>query len=244
MQHDALRHDDSNRDATAGDATAGDGTAGDGPRGDGTVGYCRPPRHSRFKPGQSGNPRGRPKGAGNLASLLEAELQRPVTVTEGGRKRRIVKGEAMVASQVNKALKGDTRAFNTVLNATTRRSRGGAGGSAGGGAEGMDPAGSGPDDAETDAMIDRLRDRIARLCREQEAERDRLAAELAAAGVPGEHLDALFGPRGERLRQRMTAALGAVQACGRDIREAAGLSVFAAVAEDCAAALLGDAPGG
>ncbi|MEQ9330838.1 DUF5681 domain-containing protein, partial [Thalassobaculum sp.] len=48
------------------------------------AGYAQPPRQHRFRPGRSGNPKGRPKGVRNLASLLEAELRRPVTVTEDG----------------------------------------------------------------------------------------------------------------------------------------------------------------
>ena len=43
------------------------------------TGYCNPPEHTRFKTGQSGNPRGRPKGTLNLATVLERTLAR-----EGG----------------------------------------------------------------------------------------------------------------------------------------------------------------
>jgi hypothetical protein len=39
------------------------------------VGYGRPPIHTRFKPGQSGNPAGRPKGAQNFATEIAAELK-------------------------------------------------------------------------------------------------------------------------------------------------------------------------
>ena len=48
------------------------------------IGYGRPPVHSRFKPGQSGNPRGRPKGSLNFETDLKRTLQAPVTLNEWG----------------------------------------------------------------------------------------------------------------------------------------------------------------
>jgi hypothetical protein len=49
------------------------------------VGYGRPPRHTRFELGRSGNPRGRPGGSKNLSTLLSEALQEPVIVVENGR---------------------------------------------------------------------------------------------------------------------------------------------------------------
>lgn len=43
---------------------------------DGKVGYGKPPRDTRFKAGQSGNPKGRPKGKNNLTKLIELEVKR------------------------------------------------------------------------------------------------------------------------------------------------------------------------
>ena len=48
------------------------------------VGYSKPPRHTRFVKGQSGNPRGRPPGAKNFATLLSEALNETVIVTENG----------------------------------------------------------------------------------------------------------------------------------------------------------------
>ena len=48
------------------------------------TGYGKPPHHSRFKPGHSGNPRGRPKGKISLSQLLDKHLNAKVTVTSGG----------------------------------------------------------------------------------------------------------------------------------------------------------------
>jgi hypothetical protein len=71
------------------------------------VGYGKPPQHTRFRQGESGNPTGRPKGSKNLTTLLEKELKQRVVVTENGRRRRITKQEAMVKHLVNKAVSGD-----------------------------------------------------------------------------------------------------------------------------------------
>jgi hypothetical protein len=81
------------------------------PKGDGSVGRGRPPAHSRFKPGQSGNPRGRPKRSKNMATLLEDELNQIVPITENGKRRKVRKRELIVMQAVNAAAKGDLRAL-------------------------------------------------------------------------------------------------------------------------------------
>ena len=80
-----------------------------------TVGYGRPPLHTRFQPGQSGNRRGRPKGAGNLATELKTVLAETVVVREGERSRKVPKLRALMTTLVNRGLKGDHRATATVL---------------------------------------------------------------------------------------------------------------------------------
>ena len=55
------------------------------------VGYGKPPLHTRFKKGQSGNVHGRPKGSRNLAGVLERELNSPVTINENGQRKTITK---------------------------------------------------------------------------------------------------------------------------------------------------------
>lgn len=82
---------------------------------DDKVGYGRPPKKSRFKPGQSGNPRGRPKGTNDLKTDLAEELQEHVLVTEGGRKKRISKQRAMLKSLMARAVQGDVRAAVAVI---------------------------------------------------------------------------------------------------------------------------------
>ncbi len=73
------------------------------------VGYGKPPRHTRFQPGHSGNPRGRPKGTNNLKTDLLEELGEKILVREGEHSRRVSKQRAVVKSVVNRALKGDAR---------------------------------------------------------------------------------------------------------------------------------------
>lgn len=79
------------------------------------VGYGRPPRATRFRSGQSGNPRGRPKGARNLASVVAATLGERVAVNENGRRRRITKLEAAVKQLVNRAAAGEARSMQLLL---------------------------------------------------------------------------------------------------------------------------------
>lgn len=75
-----------------------------------TVGYGRPPLASRFPPGRSGNPRGRPKGARNLSTVVAAALNERVAITENGRRRRITKLDAAIKQLVNRAAAGEARA--------------------------------------------------------------------------------------------------------------------------------------
>jgi Family of unknown function (DUF5681) len=79
------------------------------------VGYRKPPKHTRFKKGASGNPRGRPKGARNLAADLTAELGETVTIREDRPSRRISKQRALIKSLTGKAMQGDVRAIAAVL---------------------------------------------------------------------------------------------------------------------------------
>jgi Family of unknown function (DUF5681) len=79
------------------------------------VGYGKPPKVTRFKRGQSGNPKGRPSGSLTLVSDLAAELKEKVTVRESGRARRVSKQRALIKSLMAKALQGDVRASAAIL---------------------------------------------------------------------------------------------------------------------------------
>ena len=79
------------------------------------VGYGKPPRHTRFTKGQSGNPRGRPPGAKNLKTLLSEALNEPVIVTENGGHRKITKRQAIIKQLVNQSATADWRAVKILL---------------------------------------------------------------------------------------------------------------------------------
>lgn len=89
-------------------------------RGDGSIGYKRPPKHTQFKPGQSGNPRGRRKNVHNFRTDLLDELREQVLVRENGRERRISKQRAFIKALVAAAIKGDMRATNALVSFCTR----------------------------------------------------------------------------------------------------------------------------
>ena len=84
-------------------------------RDDYQVGYGKPPRHTQFAKGQSGNPRGRPSGSKNLATLVSEALNEMVIVAEDGGRRKITKGRAIVTQIVNKSAKADWRAIKILL---------------------------------------------------------------------------------------------------------------------------------
>ena len=75
------------------------------------VGYGNPPAHTRFKPGRSGNPRGRPKGTLNMATVLERTLRERVVINENGRRKTITKLEAAIKQLTNKAASGELKAL-------------------------------------------------------------------------------------------------------------------------------------
>src|SRR5438045_7456742 len=83
----------------------------DDPKTEYEVGYGRPPRHTRFEKGRSGNPEGRPPGAKNLKTLLAEALNETVIVTENGGRRKITKRAAIVTQLVNRSAKPDLRAL-------------------------------------------------------------------------------------------------------------------------------------
>ena len=79
------------------------------------VGYGNPPKASRFKPGQSGNPKGRPKGSRSARALLDRALSTPITITENGKSRTVQHREALFKSLTAKALKGDMRSLALII---------------------------------------------------------------------------------------------------------------------------------
>lgn len=84
-------------------------------RDDDGIGYGRPPKHTRFHKGRSGNPKGRPRGSSSFKVLMKRILAEKVPVTENGARKRMQKREAMIKGLVNQAISGELNAAKTVL---------------------------------------------------------------------------------------------------------------------------------
>src|SRR5258708_6519795 len=86
---------------------------GDG--GPAAVGYKRPPERSRYRRGQSGNPRGRPKKPPSLKADLLCELAEKIQVQERGRTITVTKQRATLKALVASAARGETRATSVLI---------------------------------------------------------------------------------------------------------------------------------
>ena len=84
------------------------------------VGRGKPPAHSRFKPGQSGNPRGRPRDSTDFLQALIAAANEVVTITEKGRRVRLSKHEVAARQLVNKAASGDHRSIELLYKLSSK----------------------------------------------------------------------------------------------------------------------------
>jgi hypothetical protein len=88
------------------------------------IGRGKPPVHTRFKKGRSGNPKGRPKGKVTVAdadALLDQVLNSIIAVNENGRSRKITKLKALLTQTVNKSLKGHHASTSLVMSQLARR---------------------------------------------------------------------------------------------------------------------------
>lgn len=85
------------------------------PTSDYEVGYGRPPAHTRFKPGRSGNPKGRPKAAKGLKRLARDVLTTSVPVRTASGEKKMHRIEAVLHKTVELAMKGNPRALAEIL---------------------------------------------------------------------------------------------------------------------------------
>jgi hypothetical protein len=83
---------------------------------DDVVGYRHPPRAHRFKPGQSGNPNGRPKGSKNEATLMQDLLNRKIELNEHGKAKKITVLEGILRRIIGDCLKGNVKSTALLLN--------------------------------------------------------------------------------------------------------------------------------
>lgn len=80
------------------------------------VGYGKPPSAHQFKPGQSGNRQGRPKGPGNVLKVVAKHAKTKVTVIENGTEKKMAKIDVVISAMFNKASKGDVSAARLLTN--------------------------------------------------------------------------------------------------------------------------------
>jgi hypothetical protein len=79
------------------------------------VGYGRPPKHSQFQKGKSGNPKGRPKGAKDAASIMNELFFKPLTITHNGKPTKFPMIAVVVVRMLTLAIKGDPKAMKLAL---------------------------------------------------------------------------------------------------------------------------------
>jgi len=80
------------------------------------VGYKKPPKSAQFKPGKSGNPKGRPKGSVDFKADLAAEMRERITLRDkNGRTRRVTKQRALVKLLFSSALQNEKSAITALL---------------------------------------------------------------------------------------------------------------------------------
>ncbi len=79
------------------------------------VGYGKPSPDKQFKPGQSGNPKGRPKGRKNTMTMLQDILDGKMTIVENGKKMKISRRAVILRQIINAAVKSDLKATALLL---------------------------------------------------------------------------------------------------------------------------------
>jgi Family of unknown function (DUF5681) len=95
------------------------------------VGYGKPPKASQFAQGRSGNPKGRPRGSKNLATLVLKESRQPVRINGPHGARTVSKLQAAIMQLGNKSAQGDLRASRDFLTLVQRSEESAAAGSRG-----------------------------------------------------------------------------------------------------------------
>jgi hypothetical protein len=79
------------------------------------IGYCKPPKHTRFKPGQSGNPRGRPEATKSAGAALNNALEAKVKLHGYGKERGVSSLDAYCIRVVTDAIQGKASAQRLLL---------------------------------------------------------------------------------------------------------------------------------
>ncbi|MCQ8779996.1 DUF5681 domain-containing protein, partial [Escherichia coli] len=77
--------------------------------------YGKPPKHSQFQKGKSGNPHGRPKGAKSASAIAKEMFLKPVTVIVNGKPKKMPVFAALVTKLISAAMSGDHKAMKLAL---------------------------------------------------------------------------------------------------------------------------------
>jgi hypothetical protein len=85
------------------------------PPADYNVGFGRPPKHTQFRPGKSGNSRGRPKGRSSFQDIVKDVLFEKLEVRVGERTKKLANVSALLRTAMNRALKGDHKFLMAVI---------------------------------------------------------------------------------------------------------------------------------
>jgi hypothetical protein len=80
-----------------------------------SVGYGRPPKATQWKPGQSGNPKGKAKGLKSLKKIVQNEAASKIVVKEGGKSKTMTKAEVVLKALWSKAMQSDVKAILAVM---------------------------------------------------------------------------------------------------------------------------------
>lgn len=79
------------------------------------VGYGKPPKRTQFKPGQSGNPKGRRKGSRNFNGYVQDALGERISFTQDGKRQNVTKLQLIATQLVNSAVKGNLKSIEFLL---------------------------------------------------------------------------------------------------------------------------------
>ena len=79
------------------------------------TGYKRPPKAHRFKQGESGNPRGRPKARRNVNDDLADMLNKPIQIRENGKLRWITQQQALLLRLFQQGMDGDVKSIANIM---------------------------------------------------------------------------------------------------------------------------------
>jgi hypothetical protein len=86
-------------------------------------GFAKPPEETQFRRGQSGNPKGRPKGRKDLITLLDEALEERTEVIEHGKRRKLPKSQVLMKQLANQASAGNLKATSLILEAMRKYGR-------------------------------------------------------------------------------------------------------------------------